>query len=63
MFGTVTKGLIQGLDNWEIGIVEIDQNTKKSPGDLRRHAVAQTLFENHQLNSLKQNNMRISLSQ
>ena len=29
-------------------IVEIDQNTKKSPRDLRRLAVNQTPVENHQ---------------
>ena len=28
---------------------EIDQNTEKSPGDLRRLAVTQTPVENHQL--------------
>ena len=30
-------------------IVEIGQNTKKSPGDLRRLAVTQNPAENHQL--------------
>ena len=30
-------------------IVEIGQNTKKSPGDLRRLAVTQTPVESHQL--------------
>ena len=30
-------------------IVEISQNTEKSPGDLRRLAVTQTLVRNHQL--------------
>ena len=30
-------------------IIENGQNTKKSPGDLRRLAVSQTLVKNHQL--------------
>ena len=30
-------------------IIENDQNTKKSPGDLRRLAVTQTLMKDHQL--------------
>ena len=53
-FGTVTKGLVQGLGNNGTGedcsnysIVEVDQNTEKSPGDLRRLAVTQTPEENH----------------
>ena len=41
-------------------IVEIGQNTEKSPGDLRRLAVTQTPVENHQLTlmcqTLKDNN-------
>ena len=51
-FGTVTKGLVQGLEDLEIKrtsgdhpkscIVEIGQNTKKNPGDLRRLSVTQT---------------------
>ena len=50
--GTITKGLIQGLENLEISrtnrdhpnysIVEISQNTEKSPSDLRRLLVTQT---------------------
>ena len=53
---TVTKGLVLGLEDLEIrgrvvtiqnSIVEIDQNTKKSPGDLRRLAVSQTQGESH----------------
>ena len=57
--GTVTKGLVQGLEDLEIrgregdhpnySIVEIGQNSKKSPGDLRRLTVTQILVENHQL--------------
>ena len=44
-FSTVTKGLIKGLEDLEIrgqveiSIIEINQNTEKSPGDLRRLAV------------------------
>ena len=47
-FGTVTKGLLKGLEDLEIRgrvetikaiyIFEIGQNTEKSPGDLRRLA-------------------------
>ena len=57
-FGTVTKGLIKGLENIEIRtsgdhpnyyIIENDQNTEKSPGDLRRLAVTQTPVKDHQL--------------
>ena len=56
--GTVTKGLAQRLEDLknEAGgdcpnyiIVEIGQNTEKSPGDFRRLAVTQTLVKNHQL--------------
>ena len=36
-------------DHSNYSIVEIGQNTKKSPGDLRRLTVAQSLVENHQL--------------
>ena len=56
--GTVTKGLIQGLEDFEItgrvetvqnySIVKIGQNTEKSPGDLRRLVVSQTPMKNHQ---------------
>ena len=50
-FGTVTKGLIKGLEDLEVGgrvettewrnyfIIENGQNTEKSPEDLRRLAV------------------------
>ena len=46
--GTVTKGLVQGLEDLEIkrrrehpnyNIIEIGHNTEKSPVDLRRLAV------------------------
>ena len=50
---TVTKVLIQGLDNLEISrdhsnysIIEIGQNTEESSGDLRRLAVTQTPTRN-----------------
>ena len=55
--GTVTKGLIQELKDWEIkrasenhpnySIIEIGQNTEKSPGDLRRLAVTQPPVKVH----------------
>ena len=57
--GTVTKRLVQGLEDLVIrgysgdhpnySIVEIGQNTEKSPGYLRRLAVTQTPVRNHWL--------------
>ena len=59
VFGTVTKGLLQGLEDLEVGggVETIQttafflngQNTEKSPGDLRRLVVTQTPLKNHQL--------------
>ena len=53
-FGTVTKGLLKGLEDLEVGgrveiIIENGQNTEKSPGDLRRLAVTQSPVKDHQL--------------
>ena len=51
-FGTVTKGLLEawtGRDYPNDSIIENDQNTEKSPGDLRRLAVTQTPLKNYQL--------------
>ena len=54
-FGTVTNGLLKGLEDLEVGdhpnyyIIENDKNTEKSPGDLRRLAVTQTPVKDHQL--------------
>ena len=36
-------------DHANYGIVEIGQNTERSPGDLRRLAATQTPVENHHL--------------
>ena len=36
-------------DHLNYNIVKIDQNTEKSPGDLRRLAVTQISVKNHQL--------------
>ena len=57
--GTVTKGLLKGLEDlgsWRTGrdypnySIAVDgQNTATSPGDLRRLAVTQTPVKNHQL--------------
>ena len=57
--GTVSKGLLQGLEDLEIrgrvesipndSIIKISQNTEKSPGDLRRLAITETLVKRHQL--------------
>ena len=58
-FGTVTKGLLKGLEYLEVGdrledqpsnsIIENGQNPEKSPGDLRRLAVTQSPVKDHQL--------------
>ena len=56
--GTVTKGLLKGLDDLEVGarvdhpnnsIIGNGRNTEDSPGDLRKLAVTQTPVKNHQL--------------
>ncbi len=56
--GTVTKGLVEteevgnkrtSGDHPNYCIIEIGQNTKKSPGDLRRLAVTPTPVKDHQL--------------
>ena len=58
-FGTVSKGLLKGLEDLEVGgqmetiqtiiLLRNVQNTEKSPVDLRRLAVPQTLVKDHQL--------------
>ena len=56
-FDTVTKGLLKGLEELEVGgrveqgysIIENGQNTETSPGDLTRLAVTQTPVKDHQL--------------
>ena len=54
-FGTVTKGLLKGLEDLEVSdhpnnsIIENGQNTGKSPGDLRRLAVTQSPVKDHRL--------------
>ena len=51
--GTIPKGLVNdwrtSRDHPDNRIIKINQNTKKSPGDLRRLAVTQTPVRNHQL--------------
>ena len=49
LLGTIPKGLVKRLEDLKIrgrvetipdnSIIKISQNTEKSPGDLRRHAV------------------------
>ena len=36
-------------DHSNFSIIKIGQNTKKSPGDLKKFAVSQTSFRHHQL--------------
>ena len=58
-FGTVTKGLLKGLEDLEVGgrveaiqttvLLKTGQNTEKSPGEFWRLAVTQTPVKNHQL--------------
>ncbi len=49
-FDSVTKGLLKGLENLEVGcIIENGQNTEKSPEDFRRLAITQPLAKDHQL--------------
>ena len=57
-FGRVTKGLLKGLEELDVGgrvetikekIIENSENTEKSSGDLRRLAVTQTPVKEHHL--------------
>ena len=55
--GTLTKGLIVGLEDLEkkrtswdhlnVSIIKIGKNTEKSPGYMNRLALTQTLVEDH----------------
>ena len=54
--GITNKQIIERVGNWRMNwgnpnssIVEISQNTEKSPGDVRRLAVTQTPVKDHQL--------------
>ena len=56
-FDAVTKGLINGLEDLDVGgkdhpnysIIENGQNTEKSPRDLRGLVVTQTPLKDHKL--------------
>ena len=55
-FGTVTKGLLKGLEDMETrgdhpnyNINKNNQNTEKNGGNLRRFAVIQTPVRDHQM--------------
>ena len=58
-YGTLTKGLLKGLVDLEVSgrvetiqnysIIMNGQNIEKSPGDLRRLAITQTLVKDHKL--------------
>ena len=62
-FVTVTKGLLKGPTDLEVGwrgrdhpndiIIENGQNTEKSPGDLRILAVTQIPMKSHQRTLIK----------
>ena len=59
ILGTVSKGLLKGLEDLEIrgwvetnqttALLRLAQNTEKNPGDLRRPAVTLTPVKDHQL--------------
>ena len=47
--GTISTGLVKGFEDYtNYSIVEVGQNTAKSPGDLRRLAVNQIPVKDHQ---------------
>ena len=58
-FGTITKGLLKGLEDLNVGaraetiqmtaLLRTGHSTEKSLGDLRRLAVTQTPVKNRQL--------------
>ena len=61
VLGTITKGLLKGLEDLEVGgrgetiqktVLLRTARILTSPGDLRRLAVAQTPVKNHQLNMM-----------
>ena len=55
LLGTVLKSLEEfgsvktNLELQNYSMIKISQNTEKSPGDLRKHALSQTAVKNHQL--------------
>ena len=59
VIGTVTKGLVQELENLKnkrksrdhpnYSIIEVSQITEKNPGDLKRLVVTQTPVKDHQV--------------
>ena len=69
-FGTITKGLLKGLEDLEVGrrvedypndsIAENGQNTEKSPGDLRRLPVTQTPVKKTSVNTDVKNSKRVN---
>ena len=65
-FGTVTEGLLKGLEDLEVGyhpnnsIIENGQNTEKSPRDLRKLDVTQTPVKNHSANADVKNSNRVN---
>ena len=69
-FGTVTKGLLKGLEDLKIrgcvedhpnyNVIENGQNTEKSPGDLRRLPVTQTPGKNDQLKLMWKNSQGVN---
>ncbi len=50
-YGTITKGLLKGLVDLEVGgqVETIQMTVLLSPEDLKRLAVTQTPVKNHQL--------------
>ena len=69
-FGTITKGLLKGLEDLKVGwreetirmtaLPEKGQNTEKSPGDIRRFADTQTPVKKTSANTDVKNSKRIN---
>ena len=66
--GTISKGLVKWLKESEVGgrveiiqttIVEVGQNTKKNPRDLRWFAITQTPVKSNQLTTLMWKSLKI----
>ena len=50
VLGSISQELVKGIGDLKI-IIKIGQSTEKSPGDLRRFAVSQTVERNQSANA------------